>query len=113
MARNLNPRQRKMIVHKINSKKGLTTSQVAKLAKCTERSITNIRKKMRLFGSPDPPKIPPGPPLIVSSVMLDTLYNYLAKIPGLYLEEMAKFLWDEFNVLPSSSGIQRALSRVG
>ncbi|KAJ5115113.1 hypothetical protein NUU61_000872 [Penicillium alfredii] len=113
MARNLNPRQRKMIAHMISSKKRLTTSQMAKLAKCTERSITNIRKIMRLFGSPNPPKIPSGPPLIVTSVMLDTLCDHLAKIPGLCLEEMAKFLWDEFNILPSSSSIQRALSRVG
>lgn len=76
----------------INSKKRLTTSQMAKLAKCTERSITNIRKKMRLFGSPNPPRIPSGPLPIVTSVMLDTLYDHLAKIPSLYLEEMAKFL---------------------
>jgi hypothetical protein len=92
-----------MIIHMINSKKRLTTSQMAKPAKCLERSITNIRKKMRLFGSPNPPKIPPGPAPIVTSVMLDTLCDHLAKIPGLYLEEMAKFLWDHrrltFNVL--------------
>jgi hypothetical protein len=68
---------------------------------------------LRLFVSPNPPKILPGPAPIVTSVMLDTLCDHLAKIPGLYLEEMAKFLWDEFNVLPSSSSIQRALSRVG
>lgn len=65
---------------------------MAKLAKCTERSITNIRKKMRLFGSPNPPKIPPGPPPIVTSIMLNTLCDYLAKIPSLYLEEIAKLL---------------------
>jgi hypothetical protein len=92
MARNLNPGQRKIIIHMINSKKRLTISQMAKLAKCTERSITNIRKKIRLFGSPNPPRIPLGPLLIVTSVILDTLYDYLAKIPGLYLEEIAKFL---------------------
>ena len=113
MARNLSPGQRKMIAHMINSKKRLTTSQMAKLAKCTERSITNIRKKMRLFGSPNPPHIPPGPPPIVTPVMLDALCDRLAEIPGLYIDEMAKFLWDEFNILPSSTSIQRALSQAG
>ncbi|KAJ5240480.1 uncharacterized protein N7469_002071 [Penicillium citrinum] len=33
---------------------------MAKLTKCTERSITNIRKKMRLFSSPNPPESLPA-----------------------------------------------------
>jgi hypothetical protein len=82
MARNLNPGQRKMVVHMINSKKRLTTSQMAKLAKCTERPITNIRKKMRLFGSPNPPKIPPGPPPIVTSVMLEPFVTTSLRYPA-------------------------------
>ena len=45
--------------------------------------------------------------------MLDALCDHLAEIPGLYIEEMANFLWDEFNVSPSSSSIQRALFRAG
>ena len=92
MARKLNPWQRKMIVHMISSKNRLTTSQMAKLAKCSERSITNIRKNMRLFGSPNSPTIPPGPPPSITPVMLDALCDHLAEIPGLYIEEMAKFL---------------------
>ncbi|KGO69519.1 hypothetical protein PITC_014090 [Penicillium italicum] len=40
MARNLDSWKRKMIVHMISSKNRLTTSQMAKLAKCSERSIT-------------------------------------------------------------------------
>jgi transposase len=113
MARNLNAWQRKMILHMISSKNRLTTSQMAKLAECSERSITNIRKKMRLFGSPNPPTIPPGQPPSVTPVMLDALCDRLAEIPGLYIDEMANFLRDEFNILPSSSSIQRALSRAG
>jgi hypothetical protein len=45
--------------------------------------------------------------------MLDALCDHLAEKPGLYIEEMAIFLWDEFNILPSSSSIKRALSRAG
>ena len=113
MARNLNGWQRKMIANMTRSKKRLTTSQMAKLAKCSERSITNVRKKMRLFGSFNSPTILSGPTPCITPVMLDVLCDRLAETPGLYIDEMAKFLWDEFNVLPSSSSIQRALSQVG
>lgn len=92
MARKLNPWQRKMAVHMISSKNRLTTSQMAKLAKCSERSITNICKNMRLFGSPNSPTIPPGPPLSIPPMILDALYDHLAEIPGLYIEEIAKLL---------------------
>ena len=92
MARNLNPWQRKMIVHMITSRNRLTTSQMAKLAKYSERSITNKRKNMRLFGSLNSPTIPPGPPSSITPVMLDALCDHLAEIPGLYIEEMSNFL---------------------
>jgi hypothetical protein len=71
MARNLNSRQRKMIIHMISSKRRLTTSQMAKLAKCSERSITNIRKNLRLFSSPNSPTIPPSPLPSITSMMLN------------------------------------------
>ena len=45
--------------------------------------------------------------------MLDALRDYLTEKPGLYAEEMAIFLWDDFNVLPSPSSIKRALSQEG
>jgi hypothetical protein len=31
--------------------------------------------------------------------MLDALCDHLAEKPGLYVEEMAIFLWDEFDIL--------------
>jgi hypothetical protein len=45
--------------------------------------------------------------------MIDALCDHLTEKPGLYLEETTVFLWDEFNILPSSSTIQRALSQEG
>ncbi|KAJ5865143.1 uncharacterized protein N7529_007059 [Penicillium soppii] len=68
---------------------------------------------MRLFGSPNPPTIPPSPPPSITPVKLDALCDHLAETPGLNIEEMANFLWDEFNISPSSSSIQRGLSRAG
>lgn len=45
--------------------------------------------------------------------MVDSLFDRLAENPGLYVEEMAIFLFDEFNVIPSISSIKRALYRLG
>jgi DNA-binding XRE family transcriptional regulator len=50
MARNTDPWQRKIIVYMIRSKNRLTTSQMAKVAKCSKRSITNVRKNIRSPG---------------------------------------------------------------
>jgi hypothetical protein len=43
--------------------------------------------------------------------MFDALCDHLTEKPGLYVEEMAIFLWDEFNILLLPSSIKRALSR--
>lgn len=90
MARNLETWQNEIIVHMICSRK-LTISQMAKVAKCSERSITNIHKNMRLFGSARSPPIPAGRPPSITSPMLEALCDYLAKKPSQYVEEMAVF----------------------
>lgn len=108
MARNIDSWQRDPIIHMLCSKKRLTTPQIAKVAKCSERSITNIRKNMRLFGSAMSPPVSPYRPSSTTKVMVDALCDHLAEKPGLYVEEMAIFLFDEFNVVPSISSIKRA-----
>ena len=109
MARNLECWQRQIIIHMMRSRKRLITSQMAKVAKCTERSITNIHKNMRLFGSVRSP-ISAGRPPNITSPMLDALLHRLTEKPCLYVEEMMIFLWDEFDVLPSPSSIKRVPS---
>lgn len=117
MARNIDHWNRKIIVHIICSRKRFTTSQqakvakVAKVAKWSERSATNIRKIIRLYSSTRSGPIPAGWSSNITPVMLDALCDQLAEKPGLYVEEMANFLW--FSALPSSSSTKRALAQVG
>lgn len=113
MARNLYSWQRNMIIHMICSKKVLRTSQIAQAANCSERSVTNIRRKMRLFGNARCPPVRVGRPATITPVMLDALLDRLTEKSTLYVEEMAVYLWDEFGVLPSSSSIKRALASAG
>ena len=79
MARNLDPWQHEIIVHMIHSRQRLTISQMAKIAKCSEHSVTNIRKNIRLFGSPRSPQVPAGRPPSITPVMLDALCDHLAE----------------------------------
>jgi hypothetical protein len=45
--------------------------------------------------------------------MLEALCDHLLEKPGLYLDEMAIFLWDEFQMLATASSIRRALVSKG
>lgn len=44
--------------------------------------------------------------------MLEALCERLLEKPGLYLDGMAVFLWDEFNLQVTTSSISRALSSI-
>jgi hypothetical protein len=44
--------------------------------------------------------------------MLEALCDHLLEKPGLYQEEMAVFLWDEFEVQVSTFSISRALKDI-
>jgi hypothetical protein len=42
--------------------------------------------------------------------MLEALCDHLLEKPGLYLDEMPLFLWDEFQMLATTSSIRKALA---
>jgi hypothetical protein len=45
--------------------------------------------------------------------MLEALCDHLLEKPNLYLDEMAIFLWDEFDVQATKSSTSRALASKG
>ena len=47
----------------------------------------------------------------MSKDMVEALLFHLFEKPDLYLEEMAWFLWDEFEVIASTSLISRVLKK--
>src|SRR4051812_12993537 len=81
----------------------LTISQMAYAAECSKRSITSIRSNLQLFHSTRAPRNPAGRPSTITSPMLEDLCEHLFEKPGLYLDEMVLFLWDEFEVLTKRS----------
>lgn len=111
MARHLKPHKRAIIIHMIRSQR-FTSQQIAYAAKCSRRSVSDIHRKLQKFGSARP-LVHAGRPTTLTPLVLDTLCDHLIHKPGLYIDEMATFLWKEFNIVPSYSSIQQALSKRG
>jgi hypothetical protein len=78
--------------------KSLTTSQMAKAAEYSKRSVINISNNLRWFGNVRAPPTHVGRRQSVTRPMLEALCDHLIEKPGLYVDEMAIFLWDEFRV---------------
>lgn len=112
MAPRLAPPQLLMIRDMISSKP-LTTSQMAEAAGCSKRSIITICANLQMFGDVRAPLIPGGRPRVITPIMLEALCDHLLEKPDLYLDEMAEFLYDEFDVLVSTYTISRALQSHG
>lgn len=97
----------------IISKEPLTNAEIARVAQCSERSVTNIRRNLDLFGNPRAPPNRVGRHKTVTPHMLQVLCDHLYENPGLYLDEMVVFLWKEFEIQATTSSIRRALISSG
>lgn len=91
---------------------GMSISKTAYAAECSEQAVKHIRSNLRLFGTPRAPQNRVGRWSSITPPMLDALYDHLLEKPGLYLDEMAGFLWDEFNTHISTDSIRRALKKI-
>ncbi|TPR10100.1 RNase H family protein [Aspergillus niger] len=91
----------------------MSISETAKAAECSKQAVKYIRSNLRVFGSPRAPPTRVGRARLITPVMLEALCEHLLEKPGLYLDEMAMFLWDEFGLQVATSSISRALSSVG
>lgn len=90
-----------VVIRDMITSRSLTTSQMAEAAGCSKRSIITISPNLRMFGDVRAPLIPGGRPRVITPVMLEALCDHLLEKPDLYLDEMAEFLYDEFDVLMS------------
>lgn len=86
---------------------------MAEAAECTKRSIINISNNLRRFGNVRAPPTRVGRRRSITPPMLAALCDRLLEKPGLYIDEMVIFIWDEFHVLVTDSSIKRALASAG
>lgn len=108
MAPNLAHSQHDLIYDMVVDKK-MKVREMANVAECSERSIMAIRSNIRHIGSTKAPPNGGGRLRSITPQMLEVLCEHLLERPGLYLEEMAVFLWDEFDVLVSPFQHQQGL----
>ena len=91
----------------------VTISQMAEAAECSKPTVKNIQRNLRLFGSVHAPPNWIGWRQSITPPMLEALCDHLLEKPRLYLDEMVVFLWDEFQMLTTTSSIRRALAFQG
>jgi transposase len=91
----------------------LKQADMAAVAGCSERSIRAIASNLRHFGKTKAPPISVGRRRRITPQMLDALFEHLLEKPGLYQDEMAVFLYDEFGIHVTIPSISRALKSIG
>ncbi|KAJ5365326.1 hypothetical protein N7517_008212, partial [Penicillium concentricum] len=86
--RNMAPRlplSKLEMVQNMISSKSLTTSQMAKAAECSKRSIINISNNLRRFGNVRAPPARVGRRRSITPPMIEALCDRLLEKPGLYV----------------------------
>ncbi|EKV06562.1 hypothetical protein PDIG_76690 [Penicillium digitatum PHI26] len=107
------PTSKLHLINNLIQSQSLTSFQMAEAAECSEQTIKNICRNLRLFGHVHAPSTRIGRRRSITPPMLEALCDHLLEKPGRYLEEMAIFLRDEFRMLASTSSIRRALVSKG
>ena len=85
--------------------------EIAEIAGCTDRAVRRIRSNLLRFGLTTAPPNDAGRPKTVAPPMLTALYDQLSLNPCMWLEDMAEFLRNEFDVDLTRFSTGRALKR--
>jgi transposase len=111
MAPNLALSQHEQIRDMIISK--FANATIARTVRCSTRSVQTIRSNLRCFGTTKAPPNGVGRRRTITPPMLSALLEQLIEKPELYQDEMATFLYDEFDVVVTTPTICRALASAG
>jgi transposase len=92
--------------------KSFTARQIAEAADCSIRGVKRFRSNMRFFGSMKAPQNGGGRRRFITPSMLVALCEHLFDKPNQYLDEMALYLWNEFEVAVSTSAVDKPLKPI-
>lgn len=108
MAPHLAQSQRSQLYEMIRSSL-LSDRDIADIASCSTRTVTRVRANLRAFGAPSAPKAAGGRRSRILPHVLAALLDCLLIKPDLYLDEMAEFVWEEFELSVSEDSVRRSL----
>jgi hypothetical protein len=111
MAPNLALSQHKQIRDMIISK--FANAAIARTVRCSTRSVQTIRSNLRCFGTTKAPPNGVGRRRTITPPILNALLEQLIQKPELYQDEMAVFLYNEFEAIVTTPTISRALALAG
>jgi transposase len=91
----------------------LETRQIAEAVPCSTRTIEAHRANIRLFGTTTAPRNRGGRRRSITPYMLEAVLELLEEQPDLYLDEIADFLFVEYECRVSLPTISRTLKSSG
>ena len=112
MAPNL-PAWKLKLVYDMIENTPLTIYEIADAAGCSPRTVTRIRSTMTLPGTPRACSNHAGPQRRITPFILKAVCDHLQTHPHLYLDEMATFLRENFNISVSPRTVGRELAETG
>ena len=92
---------------------GATRVECASTAGCTTRSITAIRRNLRIFGSTQAPPNGKGGQFLLSNRMILVILMRLEEKPTLFGDELQWLIFNTFDVVVSRYAIFRELYLAG
>lgn len=111
MGRRLAPSQIQIISDMLRSGEKLPV--IASTAFCSRQAVYYIKSNLEHFGTARAPPVRSGRRRLITPLMLEALCEHLLEKPALFLDEMAVFLWDEFNINVSTCSIRKSLASIG
>lgn len=101
-----------IIESKLQGEEAPTDKMAAELASCSTRTIRRHRANWLRFRSTKAPPNGPGRPKTITPIMLTALCDQLSLTLCMRLEDMAAFLYKEFEVVVTRFSICRALKDI-
>jgi transposase len=103
-----------IIVSKLKSQEAITDDEIARaVGPCTTRTIRNARSNILRYGTIDIPRVVTGRPRSLTENMWLALQNQLETKPCMSQQDMADFLYKQYQTKLSRFTIGRALKRAG
>jgi DNA-binding Xre family transcriptional regulator len=90
----------------------LTATQMATKVGCSKRTIQRLQQNMRYYNDTKAPSTRVGRRQSITPHVLDALCGKLLVEPGLYQDEIARFVHHEFSIKVSQASVSRALASI-